>query len=187
MSELLIAIDVYKVHGLVMTKGIVGLLLRDWQNLMDGLYPPVPGGKALVVPIWLVEEAQDDMQIDFRTCPAALEQVIKTFIEHPSYIAKVLEPLIPHDLQLKKIFNTSRPNIAALKNYDNCNCRVHHSIPLPNGMSQRIFDDIQKSYWFAGEVIFNSTAAMTLGPFAQELLGFMQEKVSSPGRLQTGH
>jgi len=151
--------------------------IQTARNILDGLYPPATNGTALAIPIWLIEENKDNMQISFKNCPAALEQVAKTFIENPSYVIKLLEPLIPHDLQLKKIFNTSFPNLSALKNYDNCNCRVHHNIALPNGMSERIFDSIQQSYWFGGEVVFNSTGAMTVGPFVQELLAFMQQKI----------
>lgn len=117
------------------------------------------------------------MQIDFKNCPAALEKVLLTFVENPSYIFGVVDPLIPHLLQLKNIFNTSRPIIAALKNYDNCNCRVCHNISLPNGMNTNVFDAVRKSYWFGGQVLFNSTAPLTISSFVQELLTFMDNKV----------
>jgi len=151
--------------------------IQTARNILDGLFPPTQRESALVIPIWLVEKKTDDMQISFKSCPAALEAVIRDIIK-PENLIQLIEPLVLHYEQLKKIYETSRPIVAALKNYDNCNCRVKHNISLPNGMNMNVFDAVQKSYWFGGQVVFNSTAALTVGPFAQELLDFMDQKIS---------
>ena len=127
--------------------------------------------------MWMVEKSMDDMQISLKSCPAALEKVILTLLENPIEIVNIVEPLLPHLLQLKKIYNTSHPIVAALKNYDNCNCRVKHNMSLPNGMSMNVFNAVQKSYWYGGAVLFNSTAPLTISNFVQELIVFMDQKV----------
>ena len=118
------------------------------------------------------------MQINIKNCPAVLEVFAKTLIENPGEFIKLVEPLVPHRKQLEQIYNTSLPIVAALKNYDNCNCRVHHDIPLPNGMTNIIFNAIQKSYWYGGEILFNSSASITIDNFMNEVVDFMNQKVS---------
>ena len=141
------------------------------------MYPGIERANSLTIPIWLIEESEDDMQIDISTCPAVILKFISSIIHHPDDIIKIVSPLLPHLPQLKNIFNTSHPIISSLSNYDNCNCRNFHDIPLPNGMSNIIFNAIQKSYWFGGMVLFNSSADITLGPFIGELVDYLDQKV----------
>lgn len=130
------------------------------------------------MPINLVELQKDDMQVDPDYCPAMYNYVIEYLLTHPEYIVKIIEPLVPHLSKISQAFNSSYPIVAAFQNYDNCNCRTFHNIPFPTGLNNIIFQAMQKSYWVGGQVLFNSTAAIGIGPFIQELVTFMDQKVS---------
>jgi hypothetical protein len=130
--------------------------------------------------MWLIEEAEDDMNVNIGLCPAVITTVIDTLLHSPEDRRQLIEPILIHLPQISQIFNTSHPIIAVFQNYDNCNCRNFHNIPQPPGLTPVIFNAMQQSYWFGGQVLFNSTASIVIGPFIQELIDFMDQKVSLP-------
>jgi len=148
------------------------------RNLLTGMYQPLISNQSLVVPIHLIEKEDDNMQLNIKRCPRVLLRLVDTLLHSKEARRNLIQPLIPFLPQLKRVFNTTHPFGAAFYNFDNCNCRKSNDIPLPNGMSNAMFNAIQKSYWWGGQLLFNSSSDISVGSFVAELVDFMDRKIA---------
>jgi hypothetical protein len=136
---------------------------------LEGLAPPFP-----VSAIYQVESKYDDMSINPSFCPRVAQYVL----EHYKTYEPLLRMILPHSVELIKIFHSDDP-FEGVQKFDDLYCRQRHNMPLPQGLTTPLYDVLADAKNLVNMLIVNDTY-LSISSFCQDIVAKMNNNKAEP-------
>eukprot|EP00698_Gefionella_okellyi_P008430 TRINITY_DN2094_c0_g1_i1.p1 TRINITY_DN2094_c0_g1~~TRINITY_DN2094_c0_g1_i1.p1 ORF type:complete len:355 (+),score=54.92 TRINITY_DN2094_c0_g1_i1:105-1169(+) len=148
--------------------------IQSAQGILAGLFPQMKptSDSAVVVPIIVRDSGTEDMHLNPSYCPRMVEAASEALLLDPAVVAQITVMLDPIRKILEDAFNSTDP-LLALEYYDNMNCRAHHNLSQPAGITPEVLQVLTDVWGLLGGVLFNSTT-FSMGSFWTTLLNNLQ-------------